>query len=85
MGMTVSKAFPRKGDRESNDASSKTNNATHSKLALCSILTTFDMIANLSGGTCNHILNASIMFARISFPGLDVIYVNGSSTVYINR
>lgn len=52
------------------------------RLAAWSIFTIFAMTCNLSGGTFSQMLNASISFPRISLPGLDVIYLNGSSKTW---
>lgn len=56
---------------------------TYSKLAVCSILTTLEMIASLSVGTFSHALNAAIICPRISFPGMENICVNGSRRAYV--
>lgn len=49
------------------------------KLAAWSMFTSLAMTCSLSGGTFSQELNASISFPRISLPGLEVIYLNGSS------
>ena len=45
----------------------------HRRLALCSMLTTFAMIASCCGGTCSQPLNAAIIRVRISLPGFEVM------------
>ena len=52
---------------------------TYKRLALWSILTIFTITFNLSPGTLSHLLKAAIKSPRISLPGFDVMYVNGSS------
>jgi hypothetical protein len=51
---------------------------TYIKLAACNMLMTLDITSNLSAGTLSHILKASMSFPRISFPGLEFMYLNGS-------
>ena len=47
----------------------QTGRDTYSKLAVCSMPTTFVMTVKLSSGTFNHSLKADISCARMSFPG----------------
>lgn len=54
------------------------------RLAAWSMFTSFAMTCNLSRGTFSQMLNASISLLRISLPGFDVIYLNGSSKVWWN-
>jgi len=56
---------------------------TYIKLAACNILTTFDITSNLSAGTLSQRLKASMSFPRISFPGLELMYLNGSRIAWI--
>lgn len=55
---------------------------SHNKLALWSIRTTLLIIASFSGGTSSQRLKASIIWPRISFPGLEEMYAKGSVTAY---
>jgi hypothetical protein len=50
----------------------------YKRLAAWSMLTTFAMTCSLSEGTASHKLKASMSFPRISLPGLEVMYLNGS-------
>ena len=56
--------------------------SSYMRLAACSMLTIFAITCSLSGGTLSQMLNASISLPRISFPGLEVMYLKGSSIDY---
>ncbi len=60
----------------------ESSTSSMSNEAVCSIPTTFVIIARLSAGTCNHALNASMSCFRMSFPGELSRYSYGPSTIF---
>lgn len=50
-----------------------TGRAAHSRLALCSMLMTLDIVCSLSCGTFSQALNASSIWPRMSLPGTELM------------